>query len=857
MGKRILCAALALLLCLGVLSACGSGSDADGQTPGGDGGRNGPADATIMVYVVGSNLESEDGAASKDILEMVNSGCDFDRKNLLVMTGGARSWNRSTGISADKLEIYQLSKRGLNRVSSSPAASMGSPGTLADFLQFCYTNYPAQSYGLIFWDHGGGPMCGLGPDEVYGDSLTLPELTQALEASPFGRDNKLSFVGFDACLMASAELAWALRDYAQYMIASEEVIPGSGWDYRFLSQLESGPLDGWQAGNVIVDSYAAFCESQYAGEAYLNRLTMANLDLSRAEELERALDGLFAALSADLQEGKYPQLARIRGSVLPFARYTADSEYDLIDLSDLAEQLKEEHPEEAAALRQAVDNMVCYDWSPLDRAHGMAIYYPFYNKADYLSAWGGLYPGFGLAPEYTAFLSRFGGVLSSGGSGSWQLGGLPPLQREEDTEDYYIQLSEEQAAEYLEGSYYLLRKIGEGRYTLCGARRDLTLDEENRLRAPFSGYSVYVFNNVGESFPALYYDYSETGSHDFHVAAALHNNQLGEGAFRMENVWFLVSLPHPGDSDALGTAIQRRGDFSRLGCGKEEVDLRDYPCVYFPVFETRETRDGEGRLLPVSQWPTQVSDSFAAYDTGKGWRAELRPLGDDGYEYYVQIVARDCCGVDYGSELIPVQLNQQSQQRQEEMFQNRFYPLPARTDPVPSLPPLQSLRYYADSRWYSPVDLEQRLVLDDPSGIKMTLLSGVYRLDATEKPKDLVLIFRVDNNSPYFDMFDLQTDTNLRIPVGDKMVRVYFLPETTGVWQQRGGSYYYTLSIPCDQLPPGTASLYCSFRLWQREWTSQLNLFYETETVEIPLPVQAGAQEPSAVQIEDSPADRG
>ncbi len=857
MGKRFLCAALALLLCLGLLSACGSGSDADGRPPVGAGERDGLADATVMVYVIGSDLESEDGAASAEILEMVNSGCDFESKNLLVMTGGARSWNRSTGISADRLEIYQLSKRGLNRVSSSSSASMGAAETLCAFLDFCTANYPAKSYGLILWDHGGGPMCGLGPDELYGDSLTLPELVQALEASPFGKDNKLSFVGFDACMMASAELAWCLRDYAEYMIASEEVVPGGGWDYGFLAQLESGPLNGWQAGNVIVDSYAASCEKQFAGDSFLNRLTLSCLDLSKAEALGRALNGLFSMVSAQLARGDYAQIARMRRGTLPFGGFTTASDYDLIDLGDLADQMKEQYPEEAAALRLAVDEMVCYDWSLQDRAHGLALYFPFENKADYLSAWGGLYAGLGFANEYTRFLTQFAGQLTAGGSPGWSASGLPPLQQEEETGDYYIQLSEEQAAAYLDGCCYLLRKLGEGRYTLCGLYRDLSLDEENRLHALSGGYTVRVFDSVGESFTPLYFDYSETGSHDFHVAAALHNNQLGEGAFRLKNVWFLVSLPRPGDSSALAAAIPRQTDPSRKGEGREEVDLRDYPCVYFPVFETRETRDGEGRLLPVSQWPTQVSDSFAAYDTGKGWRAELRPLEDDGYEYYMQIVARDCCGEDYGSELIPVELSRQSQQRQEEMFQNRFYPLPARTDPVPSLPPLQSLRYYTDSRWYSPVDLEQRLVLDDPSGIRMTLLAGVYRLDATEKPKDLVLIFRVDNDSPYFDMLDLQTDTNLRIPVGDRMARVYFLPETTGVWQQRGGSYYYTLSIPCDQLPPGTASLYCSFRLWQREWTSQLNLFYETETVEIPLPVQAGAQEPSAVQIEDEPQDQG
>ena len=844
MAKRICSALLALMLCIGFLSACGGGKGQSGvdSLPEADSGGD-LAEATVMVYLVGSDLETNNGAASADLLEMVNSGYDFEHKNLLVMTGGAKAWNKSTGISSQQLEVYRLGRRGLSRVSSFPAASMGDGETLRAFLEYCCGSYPAESYGLILWDHGGGPMIGCSQDELFNDALTLSELRQALSSSPFGPENKLSFVGFDACLMSTAEVAWFLSDYAEYMIASEEIIPGNGWDYSFLSQLGSGALDGWQVGNVIVDSYARYYQQLYAGESFLERLTMACLDLSRIGELERSLDALFGVLTTDLLSGNYRQIAGMRQKTLPFARFTSGFQYDLIDLGDLADQLKEEHPQEAAALRRAVDSVVVYDWSLQERAHGLSIYYPFENKSSFSSAWAGVYTSFGFAPQYTAFLSRFGAELLGMGSPSWTFAGMPPLQQDEETSDYYIQLTEEQAADYLEGSYYLLRKIGEGRYTLCGQRRDVAMDDQLRLHALFSGYSVYVFNSVGESFATLSYDYSETGSHDYHVAATLHNDPQGDGTFRMKNVWFLVSLPHPGDSDALGVAIERRGEIGQVRYGKDEVRLRDYPCVYFPVFETREVRDEEGRLLPVSRWDTQVSDSFAAYDTGRGWRAELRPLGDEGYEYYIQIVAKDRWGEEYGSELIPVGLNRRGEERREEMFQNRFYPLPARTDAPPVLPALGTLRYFTDTRWYRPAPLEEKLVLDDPSGVRMTLLAGVYRLDAAEEQKDLVLIFRVDNNSPYFDMLDLQTDSSLRIPVGEKMAKVYFLPEIIGVWQQKGGSYYYTLSIPCEEIPEGTESLSCVFRLSQKVWTSQLNLFYETEPVEIPLPVEQAGEE--------------
>ncbi len=90
-------------------------------------------------------------------------------------------------------------------------------------------NYPAEQYDLILWNHGGGAFFGYGFDETTNDSLTLDELDQAFADSPFHDGNKLEFIGFDACLMANIETAHTLSPYANYMVASQESEPGSGW----------------------------------------------------------------------------------------------------------------------------------------------------------------------------------------------------------------------------------------------------------------------------------------------------------------------------------------------------------------------------------------------------------------------------------------------------------------------------------------------------------------------------------------------------------------------------------------------------------------------------------------------------
>ena len=53
--------------------------------------------------------------------------------------------------------------------------------------------------------------------------------------------DKLDLLGFDACLMATYEVASTLAPLADRMVASQELEPGHGWDYRALSVLADDP----------------------------------------------------------------------------------------------------------------------------------------------------------------------------------------------------------------------------------------------------------------------------------------------------------------------------------------------------------------------------------------------------------------------------------------------------------------------------------------------------------------------------------------------------------------------------------------------------------------------------------------
>ncbi|MCQ2446551.1 MAG: clostripain-related cysteine peptidase, partial [Clostridia bacterium] len=218
-------------------------NDARGKyyKPSGDGDET----VTIMLYMCGTDLESKYGMASKDLQEMLNATVS-DRVNLIVETGGCKQWKNKV-ISNQKNEIYKIEDDGLRRLESNfGTAAMTDPNNLTKFIKYCESNYEADRYMLIFWDHGGGSLSGYGYDEKNPEksSMTLSKINSALAAAKDEDGDQIYFdvIGFDACLMATLETAFVTERYADYLLASEETEPGTGWYYTdWLTELSRDP----------------------------------------------------------------------------------------------------------------------------------------------------------------------------------------------------------------------------------------------------------------------------------------------------------------------------------------------------------------------------------------------------------------------------------------------------------------------------------------------------------------------------------------------------------------------------------------------------------------------------------------
>ena len=375
---------------------------------------NGKDTVTLMIYMCGTDLESNYAMATNDLQEMINSTLDTDRVRVIVYTGGCKRWKNSV-FSTSTNEIYQVVKGGVERLSSNEGnVAMTSPSTLSGFIKWCAKNYPASRYDLILWDHGGGTLSGFGCDEKFpGTTMALDGIAKALKDGGV----KFDFIGFDACLMATLENAMAIEPYADYLIASEETEPGYGWYYTtWLTQLSSNPsMDTLSLGKIICDTFTSDNAKRTRGDA----TTLSVVDLAEAAgTVPEALDAFASTLNDNIRGDEYIKIANARSASLEFAK---SSKIDQIDLIDFCTRIDSK---ESKALADVLRGIVKYNrtCSNYKSAYGIAAYFP-YRRTSYVNSVLSTLSKTNYNENYTTACRSFaslvaGGQISAGGSSS-------------------------------------------------------------------------------------------------------------------------------------------------------------------------------------------------------------------------------------------------------------------------------------------------------------------------------------------------------------------------------------------------------------------------------------------------------
>ena len=370
--------------------------------------------ATIMVYMCGTDLESRSRMATMDLSEMIGANIDESKVRVLVYTGGCSNW-RNNIVSSSTNQIYQVAAGGLRAIQQNLGSSaMTDERNLGAFIKWCAANYPADRYGLICWDHGGGTLSGYGYDEKYPNSgsITADELPKALAEGGC----KFDFIGFDACLMATLETAIACEPYADYLIASEETEPGYGWYYtNWLAQLsQNSSADTLSFGKTLADTFVQDNQQKRGGSTTLSIIDLAELSGTVPESFSK----FSAALAQMAGSQNYRQVANARASSREFG---TSSGIDQIDLITFCDKLGNTESQQFAEVLRSI---VKYNVTSRDmtNSRGVSIYFP-YRKMRYVNTILSTYSKMGLDSSYIKACQNFaslaaGGQISAGGSSS-------------------------------------------------------------------------------------------------------------------------------------------------------------------------------------------------------------------------------------------------------------------------------------------------------------------------------------------------------------------------------------------------------------------------------------------------------
>jgi hypothetical protein len=372
---------------------------------------------TFMVYLAGDNNLASAGDA--DLAEMravgstpdVNIVAQFDS----AIAGRAKRFLLKRGGSDEQVE-------NLGEIDS------GAPQTLTEFIEWTTRRYPAERYALVLWNHGSGwepsemdriarsvgtpnynsremterSASGLrrvmfrttlekifslpSPaeraisfDDNSGHSLDTIELGNVLAGVVKTLGRPLDLLGMDACLMSNLEVAYQLKPFVRYMVASEELEPSTGWPYDLVLQklVDHTDLPIAELTAHIVKVYV----KSYVDRRYAGPVTQAALYLDKVATLAASLDQLARTLIAEMPQAA-TELWNAQRKSAHFFQNT------LWDIAHLCEVLEESTGgarmiEVAKVVREAIeagpDKCVIAaetHGDPVNRCGGVSVYIP-------------------------------------------------------------------------------------------------------------------------------------------------------------------------------------------------------------------------------------------------------------------------------------------------------------------------------------------------------------------------------------------------------------------------------------------------------------------------------------------------
>lgn len=308
---------------------------------------------TVLVYLAADN--SLASFATKDYAEMLTGMGKVGEKGMRLLV------YMDTGDAPKLIELRNEDGKVKEQIVKSydERNSVGVSETKQVFNDvFGSSAYQAGRYGLVYWSHGDGwapyPLGAatrwIGQDKSSGDKrMNISEFKEILQAAPH-----FDFILLDACFVASVEVAYALREHADYFIGSPTETPGPGAPYDEIVPRMFSSSDA--AVNIGTSYFDAYNIKYTGGSGLTNDNWTAGVSMCVIRT--SALTGLASATKQALQGAKDIDAGELCRQVFNYDKRTSSTKVGYYDMAAIMELLLD--ADAYGAWRPAFDAAVAY-----------------------------------------------------------------------------------------------------------------------------------------------------------------------------------------------------------------------------------------------------------------------------------------------------------------------------------------------------------------------------------------------------------------------------------------------------------------------------------------------------------------
>lgn len=548
---------------------------------------------TVLVYMDGSDLESSYGAATEDLQEMEKAlktyGLAKEDVHIVVEAGGAANWEYDA-MQNEEYGRFCVSAEGAYDVESMEARDMGAENTLTDFINYGTQSYPAEHYGLVFWNHGAGQIAGFGCDNQFdGSSLSLREIENAIENSAF--DQAFSFISMDACLMGNIELAAVLEKKTEYLIVSEELEPQYGYDYAWIGAVKeemekASESIGRTVGETMLHTYEEF----YRENDY--KLTLTLIDLEAYRGFHDCFDQILDKALQNVDDTMYQQLGKKRKELQGFGDSGGGSSAEIVDLMDFMEIVTNLTDDTVTyeKLQKEYDRLVLDKVTKgyTEEPAGLSIYLPS-GANEWLLENMSVYETIGFCDIYQSFLEGYQNFLAEEGEITWH-------SVDKKQQEIIIQVDTDMMDSIANAYLAVFCDVGrEGMVYLLSTDSDVVFDRAGYLKAKAETQYWGLKDEV-----LCLIETVNTDGYTEYMAPVLYRDEL--------------CVIHIGfsedDENGSITAI------TPVGTKKQQYELQDGDFLY-PLYPLEYTEDSDNTALLIDEPGKNTVDGFTEPDAVK------------------------------------------------------------------------------------------------------------------------------------------------------------------------------------------------------------------------------------------------